>query len=310
MVRVLSSPGRSDVLPGNEVAQRLITRAASSGRVSNAYLFKGPKGSPKDLIAMRFAAVLLCDSPLEGGRACGECRSCRLMAIGDHPDLYRAEKEGTSIRIGKSHEMLREALLKPYQSSRKVFLIPDADDMTIEASNALLKILEEPPSYVTFLLTTSNPSAIPDTILSRCQVVPVRALSPSALGELLIEEGAGPEKAREAAELSGGNLERAMRILGGEGKSFKGEERLAEILSGSPVETAQKYVKADLSQRLDFVDDLEIELVRRLRSLKGPVSSHLEALKAVVRAKERLSKNANAFLVFTVLCMDLRRELS
>ncbi|HHX28996.1 MAG: DNA polymerase III subunit delta' [Bacillota bacterium] len=298
-----------ELLPGNEVALRLITRAASSGRISNAYLFKGPKGSPKDLIARRFASVLLCESDSESGRACGVCRSCRLLAAGEHPDFYLAEKEGASIKIRKSHEMLREALLRPYQSSRKVFLISDADDMTIEASNALLKILEEPPPYVTFLLTTSNPGAIPDTILSRCQVVPVRALSPAALRQLLSDEGADPQRAGEIAELSGGNLERARKMLRGEGKFQRGAERLEEILSSSPVEAAQKCSKMDLSQRLDFVDDLEIELVRRLRSSEGPAASYLEALKAVLKARERLSKNVNAFLVFAVLFVDLSRVL-
>ena len=212
----------------------------------NAYLFKGPKGSPKDVIARRFASVLLCDSPSKEGRSCGICRSCRLVGSGNHPDLYLVEKEGASIKIRKSHEILREALLRPYQSSRKVFLILDAEDMTIEASNALLKI--SPPAYVTFLLTTSNPGAIPDTILSRCQVVPVRAMSPCALRQLLVDRGVGPEQAGEVAELSGGNLERAMRMLGEDGKASRGAELLKEILASSPVEAAQKY-SADLSRQ-------------------------------------------------------------
>jgi hypothetical protein len=84
---------------------------------------------------------------------------------------------------------------------------------------------------------------------------------------------------------------------------------LKEILASSPVEAAQKYSKLDLSRRVDFVDDLEIELVRRLRSPKGPSESHLQALKVVLKAKERLSRNVNAFLTLAVLFMDLGRAL-
>ncbi|MGI6663380.1 MAG: DNA polymerase III subunit delta' [Bacillota bacterium] len=299
----------SEWLPGNEVALRLISRVVSSGRISNAYLFKGPKGSPKDAVAKRFASILLCDSPSEEGRSCGACKSCRLVTSGNHPDLYLVEKEGASIKIKKSHEILREALLRPYQSPRKVFLILDADTLTIEASNALLKILEEPPAYVTFLLTTSNPGAIPDTILSRCQVVPVKALSPSALRQLLVDRGVDPREASQVADVSGGNLERAMRMLREEGKASRGADLLQEILASSPVEAAQKYSKLDLSRRVDFVDDLEIELVRRLRSPEGPSESYLQALKVVLKAKERLSRNVNAFLTFTVLFLDISRAL-
>lgn len=299
----------SEWLPGNEVALRLIGRVVSSGRISNAYLFKGPKGSPKDAVAKRFASILLCDSPSEEGRSCGACKSCRLVTSGNHPDLYLVEKEGASIKIKKSHEILREALLRPYQSPRKVFLILDADTLTIEASNALLKILEEPPAYVTFLLTTSNPGAIPDTILSRCQVVPVKALSPSALRQLLVDRGVDPREASQVADVSGGNLERAMRMLREEGKASRGADLLQEILASSPVEAAQKYSKLDLSRRVDFVDDLEIELVRRLRSPEGPSESYLQALKVVLKAKERLSRNVNAFLTFTVLFLDISRAL-
>jgi len=296
-------------LPGNEVALRLLCRVVSSGRVSNAYLFKGPKGSPKDAIARHFASTLLCESPSDEGRSCGTCKSCRLVSSGNHPDLYVVEKEGASIKIKKSHEILREALLRPYQSSRKVFLILDADSLTIEASNALLKILEEPPAYVTFLLTTSNPGAIPDTILSRCQVIPVKAMSPSAVKQLLIERGVDPEKAGEVAEISGGNLERAMRLLEEEGKATRGAELLEEILASSPVEAAQKYAKLDISRRVDFVDDLEIELVRRLRSPEGPSEPYLQALKTCLKAKERISRNVNTFLTFAILFVDLSRAL-
>ncbi|MGI6633247.1 MAG: ATP-binding protein [Bacillota bacterium] len=305
--------GRSqkiELLPGNEVALRIIGRAVSTGRVANAYLLKGPKGSPKDLIADLFAEDLLCDSPDNEGRSCGSCWSCRSAAASQHPDLFRTEREGANIKIKKSHEMLKEALLKPYHSARKVFIVKDAEDMTIEASNALLKILEEPPAYVTFILTTGNPSAIPETILSRCQIVPVRALSPAILEEILVGEGRDPILAREAARLSGGNLDRARRVIErAAGGVPRGEEVLAEVLSAPVVDIAQKYAKTEPRERLDLLDDLEIELVKRLRQGERESPLVLQALKSVMAAKDRLESSTNAFLTFAVLFIDLGRAL-
>ena len=107
--------------------------------------------------------------------------------------------------------------------------------------------------------------------------------------------------------VSGGN-QSGQEDVSEEGK-FERRRPASEILASSPVEAAQKYSKLDLSRRVDFVDDLEIELVRRLRSSEGPAASYLEALKAVLKARERLSKNVNAFLVFAVLFVDLSRVL-
>ena len=124
-----------------------------------------------------------------------------------------------------------------------------------------------------------------------------------------MDRGVDPREASQVADVSGGNLERAMRMLREEGKASRGADLLQEILASSPVEAAQKYSKLDLSRRVDFVDDLEIELVRRLRSPEVPSESYLQALKVVLKAKERLSRNVNAFLTFTVLFLDISRAL-
>lgn len=310
MEDLLGQNSAGESLPGNEVAVRIIARAASTGRVANAYLLKGPKGSPRDIIAGMFSKDLLCDAPDGSGRSCGGCWSCRSVKAGRHPDLFLIEREGANIKIKKSHEMLREALLKPYHSARKVFVVRDAEDMTIEASNALLKILEEPPPYVTFILTTGNPGAIPDTILSRCQVIPVRAFGSEALLGMLIADGVDPEMAKEAAALSGGSMDRAKRMLArGQDGLSRGRDVLSEVLSSSVVDTAQKYAKYESGERMDLVDDLEIELVRRLRCADGEQAATLQALKSVIAAKDRLNSNVNAFLTFAALFIDLGRSL-
>jgi DNA polymerase III delta' subunit len=315
------------ILRGNEIPAGILGSALRSGRIANAYLLKGPRGSPKEALALSFAKGLLCDVKALGqsGEACGQCWSCRAVSNHAHPDFLEVEKEGSTIKIRKSHEILKEALSKPYHSTRKVFLIRDAEDLTAEASNALLKVLEEPPAYVTFLLTAANMSAIPETIISRCQMVPFRKLQATALEEILLRvHGADARAASEATLHADGSLERALRILERhQGSAPQAEETLNEVLQGSAVDLALKYSKVEPARRVDVLTDLEIELVRRLRTRVPLLDSEevaskqverelrriYRALKSLLKAKERLDGNTNAFLTLSVLFMDLARTL-
>lgn len=208
--------------------------------------------------------------------------------------------------------MLKEALARPYHSARKVFIIHDAESMTIEASNALLKVLEEPPAYVTFVLTATSASGIPETIVSRCQTIPFRKLPADALVEILVSQhGAMREEAAAAAGHADGDVQRALRILSRTGEGGRGI--LADIASGSPIELAHKYAKLEPLHRVDVLDELEIELVKRLRAGPGednPATGLLPLYRAVTSlrsATARLQSNVNPFLTFSVLFMDLSR---
>lgn len=314
------------ILRGNQIPAGILRSALTSGRIANAYLFKGPKGSPKEALALEFARGLLCDSdkPCRTGASCGNCWSCRAVSNHAHPDLIEIEREGTTIKIKKSHEMLREAISKPYHSSRKVFLIKDAEDLTAEASNALLKILEEPPAYVTFILTAMNLPAIPETIISRCQIVPFRKMPAEVVESILVARGVPVQAAAEAASHADGDLVRAEKIVQrAGGDSQDGSGLLAEIAHDSPVELGLKYSKMEPARRVDVLTDLEIELTEKMRDRvagldvgaapPGQTERELvrlyRALGSLQRAKERLISNTNAFLSLSVLFMDLARIL-
>ncbi len=291
--------------------QALAAYRRKSGRVANAYLFKGPEGSPKEELALRFAKGLLCDSdePRLFGRQCDSCWSCRVVSNHGHPDLFEMEREGMTIKIKASHEMLKEAMARPYHSARKVFLVKNAEDMTVEAANALLKVLEEPPQYVTFILTVTNVGSILDTIVSRCQVVPVRKMPSEALVEILVRgHGVTSEVATDVAQYADGSLQLALRILSRRSEGA-GEQLLAEVGKSSPIELAQRYARAEPSRRVDVLTDVEIELVRRLRAeTTGREMRRLHrSLTSLRKAEERLKSSINPFLTFSVLFMDLSR---
>jgi DNA polymerase III subunit delta' len=199
-------------VPGQPDATAFLVLAAI--RPHHAYLFAGPEGSGKQLAARAFAAALLCP---QGG--CGECRDCRLALEDRHPNLLLVEPEGRDIRVGDGPDddgtarwMVARAYLTPPEPGRKVLRLDQADRMTEEAADVLLKALEEPPADTVFVLSSARPDEVPETIRSRCQIVTFHPLAESFVVDTLTAEGVEAERARVAARLAGGNLGRARRI--------------------------------------------------------------------------------------------------
>lgn len=145
-----------------------LANALTRGRVAHAYLFAGPTGSGKLAVARRFATALLCE---RRDGACGVCRSCALMARGTHPDFRTMTPDGESYSIKQVRELIGSLAERPLLGERRVYVIDAADRMRAEAANALLKTLEEPPPYGHLILVTASPDVLPETILSRCQLV-------------------------------------------------------------------------------------------------------------------------------------------
>ncbi len=147
--------------------EKRIRAQAAKGSLSHAWLVVGGAQEERAELARFIVSALLCPSEAP---PCGECQHCRKLAKGIHPDLIRVEKQGDKreLVVGQIREIVRDAYVMPNEAPRKVYLIEDAEDMNAAAQNALLKILEEPPARSAFILTAQNPSAILDTVRSRC----------------------------------------------------------------------------------------------------------------------------------------------
>jgi DNA polymerase-3 subunit delta' len=189
-----------ELLPEQAQAQRLLTAALEEGP-GHAYLFHGPPGVGKRSAALAFAGELLGDPGRVERRA--------------HPDLYVLEPLGEQVRIDAIRQLRRDLHLRPFEASRRVYLVLGADLMNEDAADALLKDLEEPPEYTVIVLTASRLGRLPETIRSRCQHVPFRRLSHHALEEHLT--GRAPELDSETraaiARVAAGRLDRAERLL-------------------------------------------------------------------------------------------------
>ncbi len=194
-------------ITGQEMAVGLLTRALEQG-ASHAYLFSGPPGVGKTEAALAFAAGLACP---EGG--CGVCATCRRVKEGLHPDIEIVAPEGNFIRKEEITEINLHAVYRPYEAKAKVYIFLEADSFNIEAANAFLKTLEEPPGHVHFILVTDRPERLLPTIASRCQLVtfsPVaaRAIAADLSGRLGVKE----REAELIARVAGGNLSYAREL--------------------------------------------------------------------------------------------------
>lgn len=219
--------GFSEIL-GQDRAIRDLRRAWSRQRIPNAYLFLGPAGVGRSLVAHTFARLLSCSSPVgaqtEEAEPCEVCLSCRKFLTGHHLDLTVIAPEKQILKIDQIREIQKMTRYAPQEAAFRVVILEEIEGMNREAANAFLKLLEEPPPRNLFLLLSSNPSQILPTIVSRCQRLHFQPLSRPILLALLTERfGFSHEDALLSASLAEGSLGKALALR----HELQGEERLA-----------------------------------------------------------------------------------
>lgn len=177
---------------GHQRPIRWLQNAVASNHLGHAYLFHGEEAIGKRLVALALSKFLHCERPIEGptADACGECRSCHQVAQGTHPDFLvisaeDEQKQNPKIKIDQIRALEHFVIYRPLVATRKICLIDHADTMTVEAANALLKTLEDPPDHCVFLLTSSRPEHMLATIRSRCMTMKFSPLSNAETCEFL-----------------------------------------------------------------------------------------------------------------------------
>ncbi|MCX8130774.1 MAG: DNA polymerase III subunit delta' [Clostridia bacterium] len=151
---------------GQKEVLNALTSLIKNDRVGHAYVFSGSRGIGKRTVAGIFAGMLLCRDPGPDG-SCGDCMACRMYENRSNPDFYAIGMDDSNIGVDDIRKMQSDVIIRPLYSNKKVYLISNAENMTVQAQNCLLKILEEPPHYAVIILTTSNYNALMETIRSR-----------------------------------------------------------------------------------------------------------------------------------------------
>lgn len=321
---------------GQEQIKEHLRNALSTGKVSHAYIINGEKSSGKEFIAKVFAMALQCEG--EGEKPCQECSSCKKALSGNHPDIIRVthEKPNTisveDIRV----QVNADVAVKPYSSAHKVYLIGEAEKMTAQAQNALLKTLEEPPEYVVIILLTSNAGSLLPTILSRSVVLNMKPVRDDLVKRYLCGQLHVPDyQAEVCAAFARGNIGKAKALASSEDfEQIKAEALsllkyiqdmdLNEIVAAVKKITEYKleindyldicaiwYRDALLFKATNDVNHLifreELQALRRTaqRSSYEGIENIIEALDT---AKKRLDSNVNFELVMELLMLTIQEN--
>ncbi|MDI3478395.1 MAG: polymerase subunit delta [Thermoanaerobacterium sp.] len=212
---------------GHKNILALFNKIVSSQKIANAYLFIGESGFGKEFMAKYFAMMINCKN---GSKPCLSCPSCIQMISGNHPDIFFIEPDGISIKVETLRNVvINNAYVKPYNSYKKIFIIKEAEKMTEQAQNSILKTLEEPPEYGLFILTSSKMEGLLPTIVSRCEIIRFTRESDEVIEEYLInEKKIDRSMAKKIASIANGNYGKA-NLLIDEGYS-KVRSELGDIL--------------------------------------------------------------------------------
>lgn len=242
-----------ETIAGQQRAKRMLQQGLRSGKVSHAYLFIGLAGTGRKQMAAAFAQALRCER--QADEACGCCLECRKIVSGNHPDLHWIQPDGASIKIEQIRELQRQFAYRSNSDRPQIYIIEQADKMTVQAANSLLKFLEEPNARIVAILIAENGQALLPTIQSRAQLIPFIPADPGQIAKTLEAEGHPAGLVRCAARLAPG-LEACRQMIQ---SNWFAETRNVVIQLGRDCMTdmpsalitvQQKFHKGDLAEHI------------------------------------------------------------
>lgn len=327
--------GFKDII-GQEQIKEHLQNAISTGKISHAYIINGEKAAGKEFIAHVFAMALQCEKG--GAEPCHECHSCKQALSGNQPDIIRVthEKPNTIGVEDIRTQINSDIAIKPYSSPYKVYIMNEAEKMTPQAQNALLKTLEEPPAYAVILLLTTNVNSMLQTILSRCVVLNMKPVQDDLMRKFLMTELEVPDyKAEVCIAFARGNIGRAKLLAISEDFDNVKQEALSllKYIQDMDITEVIAAIKKISEYKLDANDYLDIisiwyrdvllfkatsdvnylifkEEIPNIRRVADRAS--YEGLECVIRAlekaKNRLNANVNFDLTMELLLLEIKEN--
>jgi len=335
-------------LAGHEWAVAALRRAIANDHVPHALLFVGPPGVGKRTLARTFARALECTAADPASRPCGACRPCVQIPANNYPDVRVIETEraaGTTrvdrrdISIDQIRTLQHQVSLKPYEGRWVIAVIADAHEMSDAASNCLLKTLEEPQAHAVLILTAPDVGQLLPTIVSRCQVFPLRPLPLDLAEAALVERfSVAPDQAVVLAHLSGGRIGWAVRAVSDENVLTHRRQRLDMLLRLTSASRGQRLAQAaalseDYGKGVDAREGVhetldlwatwwrdllliqegcagQVTNADRVDELRSAAASHssseaVRVLAEIIAARDHLDRNVNPRLAIEVMLLSL-----
>ena len=327
--------GFRDVVGHKEIVEHL-QNAIKSDKVSHAYIFNGERGSGKKMLSTLFATTLQCEK--QSDEPCLECASCKRDLNKNHPDIINVvhEKPNTISIDEIRTQVTNDVDIKPYYGPYKIYIINDAQMMTLQAQNALLKTIEEPPAYAIIMLLTTNANALLPTITSRCVALMLKPTSDEQVKNYLMDKLQIPDyQADIDASIAQGNIGKAKDIATSDSHDELLQNALYILRRGRDMELHDivETIRGLTRDKETIYDYLDLFLVwfrdilsfKATREVDGLVfKNELNAIKerakessyegieeiieAIERAKIRLRMNVNFDLVMELLFLTIREN--
>ncbi len=321
---------------GQEQLKEHLQNAIATKKVSHAYIINGERSSGKEFIARIFAMALQCErGEIE---PCGECHSCKQALSNNQPDIvYVSHEKPNTIGVEDIRAQINgDIAIKPYSSPRKIYIMNEGEKMTVQAQNALLKTLEEPPEYAVILILTTHVEALLPTVLSRCVVLNMKPVSDALVKKYLMEELAVPDyKANICVAFARGNIGKAKLLASSEEFEKVRDEAitLVKYINDMEVNEIVKAIKKITEYKFDVNDYLDIlsawyrdvllfkatkdvnslifkeEIQQIMRVSDRSTYEGIETIvNALQQAKRRLEANVNFDLTMELLLLTIKEN--
>ena len=296
------------IIGNNKIKNKLI-KAFRTNSIAHSYIFSGQYGIGKKQIAIEFAKMILCLN--KDNAPCGECKSCLELENDNNPDFNIIKPDG-KIKIDQIRQMLEKVYEKPIISDKKVYIIDDAETMTVEAQNCLLKTLEEPPEYIVIILITSNESNLINTIKSRCLKLTFNPLENSEIKQYLEKNFDFQNVSETMLEIFEGSIGKALKVKEKQELYNNIETTLSNFSCESVIDLINNATeiykgKENINEILEYFN---IYFLKKAKEEYNNASKYVKAIEIVEDTKKRLVYNSNYDMTIDNLLINIWEELN